>query len=240
MFTTAPPPAVSTIFGTHERESRNALRHVEAQRVLEEALARVERRRAAPCRPRCSRARRGGRTPRRAAATSALERRPSASRRRAPRARAGRASRTSTAVASRSARVRAAHTTSAPASANASAMPRPMPLARARHDRDAIRELEAVEDHRAAPPARRRLAADERQVEVGLDAGLGAAHVRDRADAVDRRRDDARVAHEARRDRLRVRAVERDLHGRIARHLDLEALALGPEASRPARGAPRP
>ena len=39
-------------------------------------------------------------------------------------------------------------------------------------------------------------------------------------------------AHEARLDGLGMEPVERRLHGRIARHLDLEALALGPEAPR--------
>ena len=94
---------------------------------------------------------------------------------------------------------------SAPASANAIAMPRPIALARAGHDRDLSVSLEAVEEVTDASSGAAR--PRQRQVEIGLDAGLGARHVRDRADAVDRRRDDAGVADEPRRDRLRLQPL---------------------------------
>ena len=213
---------------------------VEAQRGLEEALAGGHRSARASCRRRCSPARRAGRTVRAVASTSrsrssvfitsvgtASARRPSAA--------------ISAATSSRSAAVRAAHTTSAPASANPIAMPRPMPLPApvtiatcpSRRNRSRITP--------AHPAGRCRGAArDERQVEVGLDPGLGRAHVRDRVHAVHGRRDDAAVARQSRRDRVGVQAVEHRGDRRIAVDLDLEALALGTEASTPGRGAPRP
>jgi hypothetical protein len=72
-------------------------------------------------------------------------------------------------------------------------------------ERDPVGERKRSRITRALPQQRRRGAPrDERQVEIRLDAGLRAHDVGDRADAVDRRRDDARIALEALRDRLGV------------------------------------
>ena len=90
---------------------------------------------------------------------------------------------------------------------------------------DPLRTPVATARQRSARAAAR----EQREVEVGLDAGLGRAHVRDRVHAVLGRRDQADLGVLA--DDRRVQAVERARHRRLGVELDLEALL----AERPRR-----
>ena len=80
---------------------------------------------------------------------------------------------------------------------------------------------------------RRRATGEQRQVQVGLDAGFGGAHVGDRVDAVVGGGDDARVLHQPFSDRLRLQALEREAHGGVAGDLDFEPLADHPRNPNP-------
>src|SRR3954454_16439677 len=136
-------------------------------------------------------------------------------------------------TSSRSPWVRAPTTTSAPASASPIATPRPIPwpppvtIATL----SVTRKLSRITGPSPTPTqVRCGPAGDQRQVEVGLDAGPGRDDVGNRADAVVGRGHDPGVADQAVLDRLGLEPLEGQLHRRVAGDLDLEPLTLRAEA----------
>ena len=93
---------------------------------------------------------------------------------------------------------------------------------------------------RKSEQVRRRLAADQRQVEIGGDARLGGTHRRDRVHAVRGGGDDAVVAFEALLDALGLEALDGDGEVGVALDLHLVALPRGPERPWRDRGSPDP
>ena len=177
------------------------------------------------------------------ASTSALERLRVGDVGAARRGPAGRGRAPASATSSRSASVRAASTTSAPASAKPDGDAAPDAQPGAGDDGDAIVDAEAIEDHRARSRCSARCGApgDERQVEVGEQAGRGARTRRaPRSRSAWRWRRCRGCAPGPASMRLGVQLLEGDEAAGVAGDLHLEALALRAEASTAGRGARRP